>query len=78
MKMKIAVAAEKLTRFHYAYFGITGNYRALNRFLYRVTRVGRYCLSRRSQRASISWDKVVSVMQHCALPRPRIRPAPVT
>jgi RNA-directed DNA polymerase len=44
---------------HYRYFGITGNYRMLNRFLYRVTRAWRYWLSRRSQRASISWDEMV-------------------
>jgi group II intron reverse transcriptase/maturase len=63
---------------HYGYFGITGNYRALNRFLYRVARVWRYWLSRRSQRASISWDRMVSLLQRYPLPQPRIRSAPVT
>ena len=63
---------------HYGYFGITGNYRALHRFLYRVARAWRYWLSRRSQRAYISWDKMVRLLQHYPLPQPRIRSAPVT
>jgi RNA-directed DNA polymerase len=63
---------------HYGYFGITGNSRALYCFLYRVRRAWRYWLSRRSQRAYISWDKMDSLLQHYPLPQPRIRSAPVT
>jgi group II intron reverse transcriptase/maturase len=63
---------------HYGYFGITGNYQALQRFLYRVARAWRYWLSRRSQRAHISWDKMIRLLQHYPLPQPRIRFVPVT
>jgi RNA-directed DNA polymerase len=63
---------------HYGYFGITGNYRALQRFLFRVIRAWRYWLSRRSQRAHLSWDAMVRLLQHYPLPQPRIRLAPVT
>jgi group II intron reverse transcriptase/maturase len=63
---------------HYGYFGITGNSRALNRFLYRATRAWRYWLSRRSQRAYISWGQMVRLLQHYPLPQPRIRYASVT
>ena len=63
---------------HYGYFGITGNYRALNRFLYRVIRAWRHWLSRRSQRAYLSWGHMLRLLQHYELPPPRIRSAPVT
>jgi hypothetical protein len=40
---------------HFVYFGITGNFRALRNFRLRVIGVWRKWLSRRSQRAWISW-----------------------
>jgi group II intron reverse transcriptase/maturase len=63
---------------HYGYFGLTGNSQALYSFWYRVICAWRKWLSRRSQRAYISWDKMVSLLQHYPLPQPRIRSAPVT
>jgi len=38
----------------------------------------RYWLSRRSQRAYISWDKMIRLLQHYPLPQPRIRFVPGT
>jgi group II intron reverse transcriptase/maturase len=63
---------------HYGYFAITGNSHALYCFRYRVICAWRNWLSRRSQRAYISWDRMVRLLGHYPLPRPRIRPAPVT
>jgi len=42
---------------HYGYFGITGNSQAVNSFWYGVSCAWRKWLSRRSQRARISWEK---------------------
>jgi group II intron reverse transcriptase/maturase len=60
---------------HFAYFGITGNFRALCNLRYRVIAVWRKWLSRRSQRAWISWDMMMRLLARYPLPEPRIRPA---
>jgi len=60
---------------HFAYFGITGNFKALRNLRYRVIAVWRKWLSRRSQRAWISWDVMMRLLARYPLPEPRIRPA---
>jgi len=57
---------------HYAYFGITGNARALSRFLHEVERVWRYWLNRRSARAKMLWERFRRLLQHYPLPSVRI------
>ena len=57
---------------HYAYFGITGNARALSRFLHEVERVWRYWLNRRSARAKMVWERFRRLLQHYPLPPIRI------
>ena len=49
------MTSRRKLRGHYAYFGITGNTRALSRFLHEVERVWRYWLNRRSARAKMVW-----------------------
>ena len=63
---------------HFGYFGITGNSRALHNLSYRVMVVWRKWLSRRSQRARISWEGMLRLLQRYPLPPPRIRPSTVT
>jgi RNA-directed DNA polymerase len=63
---------------HYGYYGLTGNSRALYNFHYRVICVWRMWLSRRSQRAYISWDRMQLLLGHYPLPQPRIRSVPAT
>jgi group II intron reverse transcriptase/maturase len=63
---------------HFGYFGITGNSRALHNLQRRVIAVWRKWLSRRSQRARISWADMLRLLARYPLPAPRIRPAPVT
>jgi group II intron reverse transcriptase/maturase len=63
---------------HFGYFGITGNFRALRNLRYRVIAVWRKWLSRRSQRAWISWDAMMRLLARYPLPEPHIRPAIVT
>jgi group II intron reverse transcriptase/maturase len=60
---------------HFGYFGITGNFKALRNLRYRVIAVWRKWLSRRSQRAWLSWDVMMQLLAHYPLPEPHIRPA---
>jgi len=57
---------------HYAYYGITGNARALVCFLHAVERVWRKWLDRRSQRARMNWDKYRRLLQRYPLPPARV------
>jgi RNA-directed DNA polymerase len=57
---------------HYAYYGITGNARALGRFLHEVERTWRYWLNRRSARARMVWERFRRLLQRYPLPPVRI------
>jgi RNA-directed DNA polymerase len=58
---------------HFGYFGITGNSKALRNLRYRVIATWRKWLSRRSQRAWISWDVMMRLLARYPLPEPRIQ-----
>lgn len=59
-------------RGHYNYFGITGNSRALSRFLHEVKRAWRKWLHRRSNRARMTWERFRLLVGRYPLPLPRI------
>lgn len=59
-------------RGHYNYFGITGNSRALGRFLHEVKRAWRKWLHRRSNRARMTWERFRLLVSRYPLPWPRI------
>jgi RNA-directed DNA polymerase len=59
-------------RGHYNYFGITGNRRALGRFLHEVRRAWRKWLHRRSNRARMTWERFKLLVHQYPLPMPRI------
>lgn len=59
---------------HYNYYGIRGNMQALRRFYQEVQRLWKKWLSRRSQRASLTWEAFVRLMSRHPLPSPRLRP----
>ncbi len=61
---------------HFAYFGIIGNFRALSNLRHWVIAVWRKWLSRRSQRARMSWERMLRLLACYPLPQPRIRPSP--
>ena len=63
---------------HFGYFGITGNSYALHTFRFRAVAVWHKWLSRRSQRARLSWEEMLRLLARYPLPQPRIRPSPVT
>lgn len=57
---------------HYAYYGITGNGRALAAFLHEVERRWRKWLNRRSQRARMNWAHFQRLLARYPLPPPRV------
>lgn len=57
---------------HYRYFGVTGNYYDLDRFLQVVRRSWRTWLNRRSSGNRMPWDRFVSLLARYPLPRPRV------
>lgn len=59
-------------RGHYNYFGITGNRRALGRFLHEVKRAWRKWLHRRSNRARMTWERFNLLLSRYPLPEPCI------
>lgn len=65
------VLAQKL-RGHYAYYGVTGNNRALARLWYETTKTWRKWLCRRSQKGFLNWDKMLRLLERFPLPPPRI------
>lgn len=65
-------ALERKLRGHYAYYGITGNFRALARFELAVKRLWRKWLSRRSRAAGMSWAVFRRLLTHYPLPTPRV------
>ncbi len=59
-------------RGHDAYFGVTGNSRALGALRHWVERIWRTWLSRRSSKASINWEKMGRILVRYPMPKPRI------
>ena len=57
---------------HYAYFGITSNYRALKRVWHQVVALWKKALARRSNQG-FSWVKMHGLLRQHPLPWPRIR-----
>jgi group II intron reverse transcriptase/maturase len=55
---------------HYRYYGVPMNTRALALFRFRVSRLWRRTLSRRSQRGRISWERMARLIDRY-LPKPR-------
>lgn len=58
---------------HYAYYGITGNFRRLAAYAYEAVRIWRYWLNRRSRHRDLPWSRFQRVVQErFPLPRPRL------
>jgi group II intron reverse transcriptase/maturase len=71
VRLQHRALAQKLNG-HYAYFGVTTNYVALVRVWHETKAIWRKWLSRRSQRAFMSWEAMHGLLQRHPLPRPRI------
>jgi len=59
-------------RGHYAYYGVTGNFRSLTAFYQVVRKTWWKWLRRRSQRAGINTEQWIRLLQRYPLPKPRI------
>lgn len=59
-------------RGHYGYYGVTGNFRALARFVDETQRAWRKWLNRRSQKGQMTWDRFNRLLARYPLPRPRV------
>lgn len=59
-------------RGHYAYYGITGNSRALASFAFEVGKLWQRVLRRRSQKSGLTWQRFNNLLQLFPLPTPRI------
>lgn len=57
---------------HYQYYGVRSNYRSMEIVFYHTRRIWRKWLSRRSDKAAISWEKFKQYLAEFALPAPRI------
>jgi len=66
------VTLSQKVRGHYAYYGITGNARALKGFLCAVHRAWRKWLDRRNRLCEMTWDRFNRLLNRYALPPPRI------
>jgi RNA-directed DNA polymerase len=60
-------------RGHYAYYGVTDNYRGIARFHREVTKLLFKWMNRRSQRRSYRWDEFEQLLKIFPLPQPRVR-----
>ena len=63
----------RVLRGHYAYYGIAGNYRALQTVHRFVEHTWRKMLSSRSRAAYITWEAFERIKQGNPLPRPKLR-----
>ncbi|WP_394841431.1 group II intron reverse transcriptase/maturase [Pendulispora brunnea] len=57
---------------HYAYYGVTSNFKAVARFKFVVQIVWRRWLSRRSQKGHVTWNRMNELLKRFPLPSPRI------
>lgn len=72
---KLKVIWEKISQKligHYRYFGVSGNYRSLGMFYFRIVRLLFKWLNRRSQKKSYNWEEFNKYLKTHALPRPKI------
>ncbi len=59
-------------RGHYAYYGLTGNSRALSTFAFEVGKIWHRVLRHRSQKSGMTWEKFNRLLKLFPLPTPRI------
>jgi len=62
-------------RGHFGYFGITGNSDSLCSLHYRVVKIWRKWLSRRSRTSRVTWERYNLLLKRYPLPSPRVRHA---
>jgi len=71
MRVQVEALGRKL-KGHFGYYGITGNYDALQRYREEVIRIWRRWLARRGDPQAMSWERMQRLLQFFYLPRARI------
>jgi RNA-directed DNA polymerase len=61
-----------MMRGHYAYYGITGNFRRLSWYAHQVARIWQKWLSRRDRGSRLHWDQFTALRKRHPLPAARI------
>ena len=61
-----------MMRGHYAYYGISGNFRRLSWYAYQVARIWQKWLSRRDRRSRLHWTRFTALRKRHPLPAARI------
>jgi len=59
-------------RGHFRYYGVSGNYRGVQRFYYQTIKLVYKWLNRRSQKKSCNWEKFKKYLRIHPLPKPKI------
>ena len=59
-------------RGHFQYYGVSDNYRSINKFYFRTLRMVRKWMNRRSQKRTMSWEKYSKYLEYYPLPKPGI------
>lgn len=71
LKQMWGMIAMKL-RGHYQYYGISGNFNAIQNFYYKSRQMTFTWLNKRSQKRSFSWEQFTSFMTRHPLPQPKL------
>jgi RNA-directed DNA polymerase len=61
-----------MMRGHYAYYGISGNFRRISWYAYQVARIWQKWLSRRDRRNRLRWGRFAALLKRHPLPAARI------
>jgi len=56
---------------HYRYYGVPGNFEAMNYFRHKIGQRWKHCLKRRSQKGNITWEKMGKLIKYW-IPQPQI------
>ena len=59
-------------RGHFQYYGVSDNYRSINKFYHVTLRMVRKWMNRRSQKRTMNWEKYSKYLEYYPLPKPRI------
>ena len=59
-------------RGHFQYYGVSGNYRGIQRYYYLTIRLVFKWINRRSQKKSFNWEQFNNYLQKYPLPKPKI------
>jgi hypothetical protein len=72
---KVGEWLSSVLRGHYRYYGVVGNFEALDRFRYAVVHLWHRTLQRRSQKASLKWERMARLIKRWLPPARIYHPA---